>query len=443
MGVCFLKIKEGNTARIISNVAWAVSGKVVNMLGVLLVGILVARYLGPEQYGLMNYVISYVTIFTVIAGFGLSNIEVRELSSSPEKRDDIIGTCFSIRLFFAAFSFLLIAIILFVTKTDTYTSTLILLYSSVLFTGCFEVVRNYFSSILKNEYIVKSEIARTVIGATIKIVLLWMKSPLEYFVVATAFDTVLVASGYVLSYQKVVGKLRDWHFNRDLVPYFIHQGFPLLLSGAAVIIYERIDQVMIGNMLNKTEVGYFATADKFIGLILFLPTVISQTVTPLLVQCRDRNPEEYDDKSKQFVSIVVWTSVLIAFCMSSLSYWMIKFTYGIEYMAAVPVLAILAWKTVGMALSSSGGQLIIIEKMQKWAVLRNLAGCVVCICMNYYFIPRYGIVGSAYVTIATVFVSGCLANIFIPPYRKIFRIEMYAIFKGWKHLLNVKSILKK
>ena len=438
-----LKNRDDTKAKVIKNVAWAVLGKIVNMLGVLLVGILVARYLGPEQYGLMNYVISYVTLFTVIATFGLSNIEIRELSKCPEEKEKILGTCFVIRLFFATISYLLIVLVLFLTKVESYTAILILLYASVLFTSCFEVIRNYFSSIIKNEYVVKSEIARTFIGAVIKIFLLWQKAPLEYFVVATAFDTVLVASGYCLSYKSQVDSIFKWRFEKKYVLFYIKQAFPLVLSGAAVVVYQRIDQVMIGDMLNKTEVGYFATAGKFLDIVLFLPTVISQTVVPILVKCRERSLEEYELKAKQFVSVVVWISVLLSIMVSLTAYWLIYLTYGMKYISAVPVLQILAWKTVGMGLSSSGGQLIIIEKIQKWAVIRNLAGCITCVGLNYLLIPKMGIIGSAWVTIITVFVSGCLANVLIPPYRHIFRIEMYAIFKGWKHMLQLKTILSR
>jgi DNA-binding FrmR family transcriptional regulator len=105
-------------------------------------------------------------------------------------------------------------------------------------------------SIVKNEYIVKTEIARTFIGAVLKIGLLWIKAPLEYFILATAFDTVLVASGYCLSYRKIIGNIKDWKFDKKLVPFMIRESFPLMLSGAAVIIYQRIDQVMIKNMID-------------------------------------------------------------------------------------------------------------------------------------------------------------------------------------------------
>ena len=423
---------------------WALTGKIVNMCGALLVGILVARYLGPDKYGLMNYVISYVSIFTVISTFGLENIEIRELSKNPQRKDYILGTCLAMRFAFSCLALLLVILSLIIHQADRFTTVMILLYTSTLFTGCFNVVRNYFTSIVKNEYIVKSEIARTCIGALLKIVLLWMKAPLEYFIIATAFDTVLVASGYVLSYHKIIGNINDWKFDRKLVPYLLNESFPLMLSGAAVIIYQRIDTVMIGNMIDEESVGYFATAGKFLELILFLPTILTQTITPLLIQTREQGTSiEYEIKKRQFIGIVVWVSILLAVIVSVAAYPLVYFTYGVKYLPAVPVLQIMAWKTVGMALSSSGGQIIIMEGVQKWAFIRNILGCLVCIGLNLLFIPQYGIVGSAWVTIITTMISGTLANVLIPPYWKILKIQLRALFFGWKELVYIRSMLTK
>lgn len=417
-------------------------GKVVNMAGALLVGILVARYLGPSQYGVMNYIISYVTLFTIISSFGLDDIEIRELSKSPNDKNQILGTCFRIRLTFATLAFLLITATLCIYQTDKFTTCMILLYALTLYTGCFNIIRNYFTSIVKNEYVVKSEIARTIIGACIKIILLWIKAPLEYFIVATIFDTILVASGYFISYKNIIGNISDWKFNKSRVTYYLKEAFPLVLSGAAVIIYQRIDQVMLGNMIDKESVGYFATAGKFLDLILFLPMVLTQTITPLLVRAKEHNKDEYEQKKQQFVNLTVWTSIILSLSVSLCAYWLIILTYGEKYLLAIPVLQIMAFKTVGMALSSSSGQIIIMERIQKWAFIRNLIGCLICIGLNLILIPQYGVIGSAWVTIATVAFTGCLANIFIPPYHDIMKMQLRALFFGWKDIINIKCILK-
>jgi len=428
--------------KIVSNVTWSLGGKIVNMASALFVGILVARYLGPENYGIMNYVISYVAIFSVFASFGMDNIEIRELSRQNDKKDTILGTCFSLRILFAAIAYLGIVLSLFLYKTDRFTSLMILAYGLTLFTGTGNIFRNYFTSIVQNKYIVKSEIFRTCIGAGIKILLLWLKAPLEYFIYAQLFDTVLVASGYYISYKSIVGSVRQWRFDKAIVGFILKESFPLVLSGAAVIIYQRIDQVMIGNMLNKTEVGYFATAGKFVDLIVFLPIVLVQTVTPMLIRAKENHPETYEAKKKTFISITTWTAIIMSLVVSMLAYWLITYTYGVKYAPAIPVLQIMAFKAVGMALSSSGGQIIIMERMQKWAFIRNIMGCVLCVALNYWLIPKYGIIGSAAITIITVLFTGCFSNIFIPCYHGVMKIQLYAIFLGWKELVYFKKMIK-
>lgn len=431
-----------NQKKIFSNIVWSFGGKIVNMASALLVGILVARYLGPENYGLMNYVISYVAIFTVLSNFGLDNIEIRELSRQNDKRDTILGTCFIIRLVCSLIAYLIIAISLFVYKTDSFTTAMILVYALSMFTNTGNIFRNYFTSIVENKYIVKTEITRTVIGAAIKIILLCVKAPVEYFIFAQLFDTILVTGGYYYSYKSFVGSVKKWIFDKEIVPFLLKESFPLVLSGAAVIIYQRIDQVMIGNLLNNTEVGYFATAGKFVDLILFLPMVLVQTVTPLLVRAKEKSPETYEAKKRAFVSITTWTSMIIAAIVSMLSYWLIMYTFGSKYALSIPVLQIMAFKAVGMALSASGGQIIIMERIQKWAFIRNLLGCVLCVILNYLLIPKYGIIGSAAVTIITVMFTGCFANILIKPYHSILKIQLYALFLGWKELVYFKRMLK-
>jgi O-antigen/teichoic acid export membrane protein len=313
-------------------------------------------------------------------------------------------------------------------------------YSIIVFSKCFDVIRNYFTSIVQNEYVVKSEISRTIIGACIKIVLLWFKASLSLFIVAATFDTVLVSGGYIVSYQKKIGRLRAWKYDKSLVFFMLKEALPLVLSGMAVIIYQRIDQVMIKNMIDNQSVGHFATAGKFLDLTVFLPTIFTQTITPLLIRKRENDPAEYEIMKQKFVSIVVWTSVIIALMTSVSSYWLVLMTFGNEYLPAVTILQIMAWKTVGTALASSSGQIIIIERIHKWAFIRNLMEVSICIGLNLIFIPKWGIIGSAWVTIITMAFTGCLANIFIPPYYKIMAIQIRALLFGWKEVFSIKRV---
>lgn len=428
--------------KLVINVYWAMLGKIVNIICGLFVGILVARYLGPDKWGLMNYVISFVGLFTVLANFGMDNIEIRELSKENIDKEIILGTAFRLKIYLAIITLLIITLVVYLFENDILTQVMIIVYSLSIVFSTLNVIRNYFTSIVLNKYIVKTEIMRNIIGTLIKIVLLFFHAPLFLFIIASAFDFLLIAIGYFYSYKKKVGDIFLWSYDHAVAKYLLKQSFPLVLSGAAVIIYQRIDQVMIGNMLNNESVGYFSTAVKFTELIVFLPLIISQTVTPMLVRAKEKNWDEYNRKGLQFVSITVWIAIFLAIAVSTLSYPMIALTFGEKYLSAVPVLQIMAFKAVGMGLSSSVGQMIIIEKTHKWAFVRNLLACALCVGLNWLIIPRYGMIGSAWVTIITVMFAGCFANILILPYHRYLKIQLQALFWGWKYLFKIKKIME-
>lgn len=428
--------------KIVRNLFWAVVGKVVNMLGALFVGILVARYLGPEQYGTMNYVICYVALFQVFAYFGLDDIEIREEAAHAEEAELVIGTAFVIKLLLAFLSFALIALVVFMTKSDTYTRWIIILYSFSVFFNTLGVIRNYFTSIVWNEYIVKTEITRTLIGAVLKLCLVLWHASLTWFIIATLFDAVLLSSGYFFAYKKKIGKVAQWRFNLEKAKFLLKQGFPLLLSGAAIVVYQRIDQLMIGDMIDKSSVGYFSVAVRFVEVFLFIPVILTQTIVPILVRIKNTDESRYMEKAQLFMNITVWGCIFLSVLISLIAYPLVTFTFGEAYLPAVAVLQILSFKMIGMSLSQTSGQMIIIEKQQKYVVFRNIAGCVVCIGLNLILIPRYGICGSAMVTIVTVLVSGCFIHLLIPPYRKYFFYQMHALLFGWKSLFHIKQLLK-
>ena len=284
--------------KIVRNLFWSVFGKVVTLLGSLFVGIVVARYLGPEQYGLMNYVISYVFLFQVISTFGLDNIEIREEAKSDIPFTTILGSAFGVRCSLAVLAIFLTVVTSLVLESSWKTTLLVTVYSCSVLANTFTVIRNYFLSIVQNEYVVKSEISRTAIGISIKLILLWMRASLFWFIVASVFDVVFLASGYIVAYRTRIGHLHAWTFNRRYAFYLLREGFPLLLSSGAVIIYQRIDQVMIGQMVDNVSVGYFSTAAKFVEVLIFIPMMLSQTISPVLVVFFKEDKVAYRQKSQ-------------------------------------------------------------------------------------------------------------------------------------------------
>ena len=438
--------------KVVRNLFWAVTGKVVTLLGSLLVGIFVARYLGPEQYGLMNYVVSFVALFQVFASFGLDNIEIREESKckgTGEKgrvpgveANTILGTAFGLRLVFAGITMMLVILTAWLFEADTFTKWMITLYSLSMIMNTFGVIRNYFTSIVWNEYIVKTEISRTIIGALIKVILLLLHAPLAWFIAATLFDTILIAGGYLLSYRKQIASPRLWTFDLPTAKYLIKESFPLMVSLSAVFVYQRVDQIMVAKMLDNTELGYYSVAVRFTEVLFFIPTIMAQTIVPILTRLYKDNFETYRLKTQQFVNVTVWLCVLMASFVALIAPWLIKYTFGAAYLPATLTLQILAFKTVAHSLSATAGNMIIIEGKQQWGWIRSVTACLVCVGMNYLFIPRWGVEGTAVASILTYLYAGTLSNIFIPPYWFVLKSQVKSLVIGWKDLVHFKQLFK-
>ena len=433
---------SGNKKKIVNNLLWAVSGKIVNLVGSLVLGIIVARYLGVEQYGLMNYVISYVFLFQTLASFGLDSIEVREEAAGKVPVNTIIGTAFWIKVVFGVICIALSIGTAVVMSEDSYTIGLVALYSSYIVFNSFIVIRNYFTSLVQNKYIVLSEIFRTFVGIGIKLTMWAMDCSLTWFVAAFAFDHVLLAGGYISSYRHKIGRLKDWRFSLPYAKFMLKEAFPLLLTNAAVIIYQRIDQVMIGSMVGKADVGYFSVAAKFVEVMIFIPATIAHTISPILVQMLDKSREVYIVKAQQYLNITVWVSILCSIGVSVISYWIVLYTFGTEYLPAAAILQVLSFKMVSVALSNGGGIMVIVERLQKWVFFRDVLGCLVCIILNWWLLPKYGAMAAAFVAIAANLAAGYVADLLVPAYRHIFRQQTKALLLGWRDLVHIKQLLK-
>ncbi len=420
---------------IAENLFWSVIGKVTALLGGLFVGIVVARYLGPQQYGLMSYVISYVLLFQAFASLGLDSIEIREESRGQEPVEKIICTAFVLKLVSALFFMVLVIGTSLYMEADVQTVILISIYALTIIFNAFNVIRNYFTAIVQNKNIVKAEISRTLIGVIIKVTCLLLHASLIWFVIAAMFDVVLLASGYCVAYYKKTKSFKKWIFDLRYSLFLLKESIPLMLSAAAIILYQRIDQVMIGQMIDKESVGYYSVASKFVEIIIYIPMVLAQTIMPVLVSIREKDEKEYVKKGQLFMNFSLWITLILSAVTSLLAYPIISLTFGEEYLPSVVILQILSYKAASLALSNTAGTMLIAEGLQRYAILRDLLGCITCISLNFILLPRYGMIAAAWIAIASNLAAGYFADALIPSYYHIFIRQTKAILYGWKNIM--------
>lgn len=421
---------------VVSNLAWALLGKFVNLLSGLVVGVIVARFLGPEQYGLMNYVISFVFFFQIIASFGLDNIEIREEAKNSLDRNIIIGTSLVIRLLLGIICVILCIITSSVMDADCEVISLVTLYASTILFNSLIVARNYFYAIVKNKRVVQSEVIRTFICLLLKIVLLLLEAPLIWFMVTCVLDVIIVQIGYVMAYRHDVGKIEEWKFDKKYAKYLLREAFPLLLTSAAVMVYQRVDQVMIGQLVDKESVGYFSVASRLVEVLLYLPMIMAQTLSPILTKALHNDRTEFLVKGQKFMDISIWASLICSVLMALCSYWAVSLLFGEAYLPAVAILQVLAFKTVSVALSNTAGTMLVVEGLQKYAILRDGTGCVACVALNIILLPRYGVMASAFIALVSNVFAGYIVDALVPSYRHLFVMQTKALLFGWKNVVR-------
>jgi len=89
-----IDIRSSGFKRYFANTSWLMGHRALSMVVALFVGVYVARYLGPDRFGLLSYSMSFVGLFMALSTLGLDGIMVRELVKTPERRDELLGTAF-------------------------------------------------------------------------------------------------------------------------------------------------------------------------------------------------------------------------------------------------------------------------------------------------------------------------------------------------------------
>ncbi len=414
--------------KVFANISWALGGKMINILSTLIVGIFVARYLGPERFGILSYVMSYVTLFTIAASFGTPQILIRELSKGDRDPDIILGSTFTVRITMAIVTIILIIITVILFEDDTFTQWAIISFSIVLIVQATDIIKDFFISELKNEYIIKSEIIRTIISATIKLLLLYFKASLLSFIIVNILDYFIIAISQFFFYKKYYSRKITWKFDKKEARYLLKESVPLLLSGVAIIIYQKIGQIMVRNMIDNSALGQYSIAIKYVSFLMFFPILISNTVTPLLVKEKTVSEEKYNFRIQQFSDTLFWGTIILSGIISLVSVFVIRLLYGLEYAEAGIILRILIWSPAITSLSISSGQWIIINGLQKYAVIRNILGAVSNVILNLYLIPKFGVMGAVYATLLSYSIAAYFAHFFIKAYWPLIPIQSKTLF---------------
>ena len=386
-----------------ANTSWVLGEKVLRMSISLFVGIYVARYLGPERYGLLSYAISFVWLFSALASLGLDDILVREIVKNPEKRQNLIGSVFWLKICGFVLMATTIATVLLFKSEDQKTSLLIAIITLGFLFQATNVVEFFFQALVQSKFAVRAQVIQLLITSIFKIYLVWNEADLFWFALALMLDQALVAILFLFLYKWKVEKFPFLYFNWKKTKLLMRDAWPLIFTGMVVSIYMKIDQVMLKEMLNTKAVGVYAAAVKLCEALYFLPTVITASLYPAIISAKQKSETIYQQRLQKLYDFMVWGSVVVALPTSLLANWIILSLYGVDFQEATNVLRIYIWVIVFVSLGSVSSKWLVTENLEIYSFYRTFLGAVLNIGCNFWLIPIYGIIGAAYATLIAQF----------------------------------------
>jgi O-antigen/teichoic acid export membrane protein len=411
-----------------ANTSWLMGERILRMGVSLFVGIYVARYLGPERYGLLSYANSFVGIFLALATLGLDDVVVREIVKTPEQREKILGTSFLLKLVGTLLMWVAIFAAVPFTENDLQTNILIIIIAFGAVFQAFNVIDLNFQAKVKSKHVVHAQFVQLIISSIVKIILVVNDAPLIWFASVYSLDVIVLAMGLVFAYLYNGENIFSWKWSFETSKYLLHDSWPLILAGVVVSVYMKIDQVMIKEMLGAKEVGLYAAAVKLSEAWYFLPMAIASSLFPAIINAKVYQKEVYYQRLQKLYDLMVWIAIAIALPISILSSWIIELLYGNEYLESSSVLNIHIWSGIFIFLGVASSKYLIAENYIKKTFYRTFVGALLNIIMNYYLIGTMGIKGAAISTFVSHFFAAYFYDLLDKDLRKMFILKTKSLF---------------
>ena len=393
------------------------------MIVSLFVGIYVARYLGPERFGLLSYANSFVGLFTAIATLGLDGIVVRELVKLPRQRDKLLGTSFLLKVAGALVMWLAILIALFFTKNDVLTNTIIAIIAFGVIFQAFNVIDFNFQAEVKSKYVVHSQFVQLIFSSFIKLVLIFNKLPLIWFAAVYCLDAAILAFGLAFSYLNNHGSFKKWKWDAKIAKGLLLDSWPLMFAYMSYLIYAKIDRIMIKEMLDEYSVGIYSAAYVIYEAPLFIALMVAKSVYPILVQYYQNNKDRLFELYLELSSYMTLLSYLIVLFIFIFHEDLIQITFGNNFVESSKILVILSFGLIPMFNAFLRSSYMTISESQKIILYTTLFSSIINILLNFFMIKKYGIEGAVYATVLTQILSLSFLNIAFKKTRVLFFIQ--------------------
>jgi O-antigen/teichoic acid export membrane protein len=425
----------------LANTSWMMSEKILNLGLSFLVMIFMTRYLGPDQYGILAYAISLVSLFSVAGHVGLNGLVVRELVTFPDAQDEVMGTSFMLKG--VGYLVGLILLLSFTFLTEEYQSMgfwiLIILAISLLFLPL-DIIDFWFQSQLEAKYTAISRAASLISSSMIRLAFVFFGTNLIYFAYANLIQAAFTALFLLFFYQnKSKLSITKWRASLTRAKELLSQGWMIFLGSIFAVIYLKIDQVMIKWLIGNDEVAFYAVSASLSEAWYFIPVAITASFFPKLIELKKTNSSLYDRRFQQIFDLLFITAFIVAVVVSIVAEPVINLMFGEAYKSSAAILVVHIWASLFIFMRAAFSKWILIEQALMFSLVTQGLGALVNIALNLFLIPEYGGLGAAYATLFSYMMASYVALAFHSKTRKVFWMMSLAVISPLRYSFPKKT----
>jgi PST family polysaccharide transporter len=425
-----------NLQKLIGNTGWLFADRILRIGIGLILGVWIARYLGPDQFGLFNSAAAFVSLFSIFATLGLDGIVVRELVREPEVKNGILGSAFALKLAGSGITLVAaVTAIMIVRPSESLVHWLVAIIATGSIFQSLDIIDFWFQARVESRYSVYARSSAFLLVSALKVFLILNHAPLIAFAWAGVLELFLGAAGLVLAFRINGQHLFDWTLSTIQIRQTLKECWPLALSGLAVLLYMKIDQVMLWQMLDNKAAGVYSAAVRISEVWYFIPVSIVASVTPSLIEAKKLSNAVYNYRLANLFRLMSAIALAIAVPMTFASGIVARALYGYQYEGVAPILAIHIWAALFVFLGVAQGPWSINENLTSLALVRTVIGAVANVILNFLLIPKYGPIGAAIATTISYALSAVILNAFSSRTREVFKLQLSSI-------LLIKPVLR-
>ncbi|MCK5739547.1 flippase [bacterium] len=385
-----------------------------------LVGVAVARFLGPIKFGQLSFALSYTSIFAIFCSLGLEHIAVREFVKHPALHNEILGSIWCLKTAATVMILVVIGITTATINIPQSTRLLVFILSINLFFYTLTGIDYYFQSRVQGKITAKMRMTALLIVSLARLFCIWQKAPVVVFAALFVLEGAILSASMLYQFNQRVGTIWHWNSRRVVERSLLKNSWPLIVSGLAVSVFLKIDQVMLQLMIGEKAVGEYAAASKISEALYFVAIAMTTTFFPAIIDARKYSIDLFRKRLQQFYDLMVWTGILFTIAVSVLAKPMVVLLFGGNFSNAGPVLLIHSLALVFVFMAQAGSRWFLSEQRQLPFAFIQITACAVNILLNWILIPLYGILGAAFATVISYWVTGHVGNLIFPADRHNF-----------------------